>query len=549
MLCLCLSLLSHALPAQEALRADDRILLAISRKTYPVTPGDLYRLDYSTAGVRISDLIRVPGDYLVNLKIFGSLNALDMSLVGLKEAIEQRVAAAYPNGMPELTLLSVGIFQVLLKGEVDQTRYITAWGMSRLSEITQGLLSKNASIRQVEIVSESGASRIYDLYEAMRFGNADQDPYLRAGDTIVVRPKERIVHILGEVARPGSYQLLKGEGFQELVERYAGGFSETALRSRVKLERVVSGLPLAQYLDLSKDFSQAGEPADEDRLTVLSVYATLPTVVFEGALASPEGTADSGGRYNRYIHRFTPGETLYDALISIRKLISSGANLADGQVMREGQESPILVNMEELLSSYDPKMDIALMPNDRIFLPVQRSQPFSVQLTGAVNEPGFYPWVPGKTLDYYLGLADIYFPELNTAEYITILGREGKPRSHDEIIQPEDRIFVATPYVTILGAVTTPGVYNYIPGRSSSYYLTLAGGIDPSRNKADEITVVDSSGALRDTSQIIQPGDRITALTNRFSYNFNQYFPIISAGVGFVLTFIGLVNLLAGIIP
>ncbi len=548
-LTLCFSLFGRAITAQDTAVVEDRVLLAISKKDYPVTPGDLYQLAYTTAGNRISELVRVPGDYLVNMKLFGSLNVRDMSLGRLKEAAERRAAAAYPNGMPELTLVSVGIFQVVLTGEVEQTRYITAWGMSRLSEITQGQLGKNASIRQVEIISESGARQAYDLYRAMRFGDADQDPYLRPGDTIVIRPKQRTVHIQGEVARPGSYQLLPGEGFQELVQRYGGGFSEFALRSRVKLERVVDGLPLARYLDLSRDYSQADQPVDEDRLTVLSVFDKLPSVTFEGAILSPDGAevqAAGRRRYGRYTHRFTPGETLYDALVSIRKFVSGEANLADGQVIREGQEGPILVDMEQLLSSYDPEKDLVLQPNDRIFIPTQQAQPFSVQLIGAVNDPGFYPWVPGKTLDYYLNLADIYFPELNTEEYITIIGREGKVRKNDQVIEPEDRIFIAAPYVTVLGAVTNPGVYNYVPGRSSSYYLTLAGGIDPARNKADETTVFDSSGVLRDTEQIIQPGDRITALTNRFSYNFNQYFPIIATGVGFVLTFISLVNLLAG---
>jgi len=84
-----------------------------------------------------------------------------------------------------------------------------------------------------------------------------------------------------------------------------------------------------------------------------------------------------------------------------------------------------------------------------------------------------------------------------------------------------------------------------VPDRTYRYYLELAGGIDPERSANGKVTIVDSAGKKLKRDAVIKPGDRIFVKSNDFTYNFNRYFPVITAGVGLVTTILTLINLLA----
>ena len=105
-------------------------------------------------------------------------------------------------------------------------------------------------------------------------------------------------------------------------------------------------------------------------------------------------------------------------------------------------------------------------------------------------------------------------------------------QSYREVIplEAEDRIIVPEmkQTVTVTGAVTTPGVYPYTPGRTFEYYIGLAGGFDYQRNTGNAVTITDVYGKKLAKSSIIGPNTIITAKSNAFMYNFNIYVPIIT---------------------
>jgi protein involved in polysaccharide export with SLBB domain len=161
-----------------------------------------------------------------------------------------------------------------------------------------------------------------------------------------------------------------------------------------------------------------------------------------------------------------------------------------------------------------------------------------------VAQPGVYPYVPRKTYSYYLSLAG-GIPPGQPADYITVVDAGDKLRGLDELIQPEDRIVITASLIAVAGAVYNPGSYPFVPGKSYEYYVRLAGGIDPERNTDDKVSVSDSMGKRLDSDATVKPGDRIFVLSNDFAYNFNRYFPIITAGISLITTIISVVDLLA----
>jgi len=349
----------------------DRLQLAISNEDYPVTAGDIYRITFSTAGDIISNQIYVESNYLINLGVFGELDVRGMNFSRLKNKVEQLIQAGYPDSLPSLTMISTGTFEVPIIGEIPQTRYVRAWGLSRLSDVLEGSLGRHSSIRNIRIISRDGSSKVYDIWRANFKGQLNQNPLIKSGDKIKVSRVIKEIQINGEVYHPGRYQLLEKESLQD-IKYFCGGFTTLADLSRITVER----------------FS--------------------------------------------------------------------------------GKETELFV------------------------------------------------------LDYekYKGVF-----KFKNRDIITI------PSKRNKKLQ-----------VTVVGAVFNPGRYTYTPPENYKYYVNLAGGIDFERNANNKVTIVDKNGNRRDPDMPVLPGDTITVLYNDFIYNFNRFFPVVAAGVAFILTIMEIVN-------
>ena len=535
-------------PEREEIR--NRLLLSKSRQNYPVTPGDVYDLTYRSAGTESSNEILVESDYVINLGVFGTVTAANMTFPELKARVEEIISTAYPNSVPFLEIKSIGLFQVFITGEVPQTEFVTVWGMSRLSEVVEGKLAGYSSNRRIGINSKEGNLKEFDLFKARHQGVVEEDPFVFPGDTIIVYRREREIEIKGEVFRPGTYQILRYEGLEETIESYAGGLTQLSDNSRIRIDRLVGDHPQLLLIDLAKDHIKIVGLEDGDTIIVPSKTGNLPIVSFEGAVipavaqplaATEESGAEAQGGYARIIHPFKVGETLYDALLSIRESISPLADLKGAYLIREEDTEPIPLNLEKLIYTYLPAHDIGLQPYDKIIIPYHR---FLVTVVGAVDNPGNFQYSPTKKPEYYIGLAGGIPPGINSDD-ITIYDKGGNRRDPNQAIQPEDMIIVAQSFVSVTGAVICPGRYDFTPGKTYIYYVDMAGGIDTERNSNGMVNITDSIGNPRETDEIIQSGSRILVQPNDFIYNFNRYFPVVTTGIAFITTIITIINLLA----
>jgi len=538
------------IPLEAELTPEEQLLLAVSSKDYPVTPGDVYRLTFLLANETVSNEIVVESDYTLNLNIFGSVNAENMTFAELKPIAEKRIADAYPRSLPSLNIISVGIFQVLVKGEVPKTSYVQAWGLSRLSSVIPDNLGAYSSIREVGIISRDGILRKYDLFKALQLGIISEDPYILPGDVIIVYRRGRQAEIRGEVFRPGVYQLLSNEGFRDLINIYGRNFTNRADVTRIRLDRYADERARTYYFDFSKGIPASLELKDNDVVTATVKSATLPIVFFEGAVVPPPTEAEvvlaeaeevGVEPYNRVLHPFIEGESLLDALLTVQDSLATAADLSNAYLIRDNNPDPIPVNLERLLYNYNPTEDIALQPFDRVIIPAVR---FTVSVLGDVDRAGIYPYVPRKTYSYYLSLAG-GIPPGEPTDYITVLDENDRQRSLDAPIEPEDRIIVTSSLIPVAGAVYDPGSYPFVPGKNFEYYIQLAGGIDPELNTNNKVSISGHEGDTVDPDTVIEPGDRIFVETNDFAYNFNRYFPIVTTGIAFILTMIEIVNLLS----
>jgi protein involved in polysaccharide export with SLBB domain len=256
-----------------------RLQLAISHDEYPVTPGDMYRITFTTAGNLVSNTIFVQSDYTINLGVFGTIDVRGMSFPQLKKRIEKMIQGGYPQSMPSLTMMSTGTFEVPVVGEIPRTRYVNAWGLSRLSNVVDGVLGRYSSTRDIRVISKSGARGVYDLWSAVYVGDLSQNPLVKPGDKIEISRTGKEIQVIGEVYRPGRYQLIENDSIED-VWRFTGGFTPLADLKRITIERF-SGeraeLIVLDYREYERDFdfenrdiiTVPSKRDDEQRVTVI----------------------------------------------------------------------------------------------------------------------------------------------------------------------------------------------------------------------------------------------------------------------------------------
>lgn len=263
----------------------DRLQLAISNEDYPVTPGDIYRITFTAAGSLITNQIIVESDYSINLGIFGEIDVENISFPELKKRVERLIQEGYPRSLPSLTMISTGTFEVPIVGEIPQTMYIPAWGLSRLDEVVTSSLGPHSSIRNIMVISKDGTEKTFDLWMARYKGDLSQNPLVSPGDRIVINRVNKQIQINGEVYRPGTYQLIEGEDLQEI--RYlSGGFTPLADLRRVTVERFSGEGPELIVFDYN-DSDEAFKFKDRDIITIPSKRDQDLQVTVVGAVFNP----------------------------------------------------------------------------------------------------------------------------------------------------------------------------------------------------------------------------------------------------------------------
>jgi protein involved in polysaccharide export with SLBB domain len=336
-------------------------------------------------------------------------------------------------------LIPYGSADIFVTGEVTKSTWVNSAALHRLRDVVDPLLTKYASIRDVTVRNENGDSRSYDLFLAERAGDISQNPFVKGGDIITVYPFQRSVTISGQVKRPGTYQLVPGEGLRDLIENYGGGFTETANRQRVSLVRHVGAESLLgekRLFDYSTNSDESLQNYDE--VTVPSISELLPCVYLEGALGVGINGEDPQTSH-RIVYTFYPGETLSQAAQKLRAQFSAVSDIANAYIKRGDKTIP--VDLSAFLFNKDFTNDIALVANDTIIVPFRQ---FFVSVAGAVKNPGRYPYIPDRSWDYYVNLAGGIDEDKNTNQSLQIIDLHGKLHGKDKPIQPEDSIVVAS---------------------------------------------------------------------------------------------------------
>ncbi len=417
----------------------DKTAFVMLNPEYPVTPGDTYAVSYLYNLKQTNLPFFIESDGSADLSFFGRIQTKGLTFGELKVKVETIVLRAYPDSLPRLIIKSTGVFPVLIKGEVSRPGYAMGWGFSRLSDLIADRLTKYSSLRDIEIVDESGKSRKFDLFHAALNSDLKKNPIVHPGDTIIIHPYDREVYVKGEVRREGAFQLLKGETLFDLINVYADGFTKMADISRLHIIRFNTGNggTGTVYLKSGSDNLKSVLLDDMDLVVVPSRTSTLPVVFFEGALGIKTGSRSPVSA--RIPWPITEGQRISTAVTNLPKgSITPVSDLERAFIIRKETNEFIPVNLAKIVYEHDYSDDMILEGGDRIVIPLKL---FTVYVGGAVSSPGPYPYVAGKNYMEYIMMAGGFNTEQHAGTAVYILDRDGKRYSEDRIIQPEDKIF------------------------------------------------------------------------------------------------------------
>ena len=413
-----------------------------SSPDYLVTTGDVYTLSYNANNSAIKYTIIVDFTYKVRVSNLGIIDAKGKTFLELKSEVERIVSSNYPMSGVQLVLSVPSTFKVTIKGEVDSVQETRVSGLVRLSSVIAGRGSEYASSRFVTVEDEEGKINQYDLFKAKRFGELDQDPYVRPNDIITIEKAGRRVTISGSVERPGTYELLDGENLNALVEYYGGGLDPYADKASLTLTRRLTDADKSGevfYLgDISKNYNY--KLINLDTVFIGSKASLQGTIFVQGAIAVETEQSSTDSTVNAMLtqsasFRFEEGETFAHFAKNHRSLFSDAADLTNSYVYRNGRK--ISIDLYSMVFNPDYENGLKLQADDIIVVPFRQ---YFVTVAGAVGEPGRYPYIPDRKWDYYVALAGGYDQTINNPETIEIRTPEGKMLSVDDYILPETTI-------------------------------------------------------------------------------------------------------------
>ncbi|MBA3580338.1 MAG: SLBB domain-containing protein [Gemmatimonadaceae bacterium] len=215
--------------------------------SYQLGPGDKLVL-ILTGDVEQSYQLEVTREGFVVIPQVGQLFVNNLSLAQLEDVLFSRLGRVY-SGVRRgagattrfyITPARLGSNQIFVQGDVilPGAHRISSAGTAMSALYAAGGPTDNGTLRRIQVRRAGTTVAELDVYDYLLRGDASKDVRLRNGDIVFVGIHGPRVRIVGEVARPATYEMKPGEMLDDVV-RFAGGFTPTAARARVQIERIL----------------------------------------------------------------------------------------------------------------------------------------------------------------------------------------------------------------------------------------------------------------------------------------------------------------------
>jgi len=181
---------------------------AASESDYRLGAGDVVRISVFGYPDQTTDL-RVSESGSVTYPLIGAVTVKNMSTHEVEDAITKRLASGgfFRNPQVSVLVLQFESQKVSVMGQVTKPGQYPLQASSRVLDFlaAAGGVVNTVAGDGATLMRKDGSKIVIDLH-AMFEGDPEQNPVVRAGDTIYV-PKASQFYIYGEVQHPGVYRL------------------------------------------------------------------------------------------------------------------------------------------------------------------------------------------------------------------------------------------------------------------------------------------------------------------------------------------------------
>jgi protein involved in polysaccharide export with SLBB domain len=385
-------------------------------KNYVIGPNDELLIDiYGNSEASYN--LKVSPEGIINVEYVGIIPVAGLTIEAATSRIRSRLSTVYSglrNGSTNLNIAvgNIRSIKVILTGEIVKPGTYTLPSLANVFNAlySSGGPTENGSFRSIELIRGGKKIANLDIYDFLMKGEMSDNLRLQDQDIIRVPVYQSRIEIVGEVKRPGIFELRTGESFKDLLS-FAGDFTENAFRSRVK---VLKNTEIERKIAvISSDKFSEYKPNTGDKYFVDRVLERFVNrVTIEGAVFRPgayeleqgltlsqlvrkaEGLKEDAFRQRAYITRLKPDNQT--ELISIDLAGILNGSVKDISLLRE--------DIVSVSSIFDLKEE------------------YKVSIDGEVREPGTFEYAEKMTLEE-LVLKAGGFTEAATAQRVEISRR------------------------------------------------------------------------------------------------------------------------------
>jgi polysaccharide export outer membrane protein len=378
---------------------------------YRLGPGDQLVL-ILTGDVETAYTLDVTREGFVVIPQVGQIYVANLTLGQLEDLLFVRLGRVY-SGVRRTnatTRFSVSVAklrsnQIFVLGEVVKpgSYQVSSAGTAVTALYAAGGPTTSGSLRGVQIKRGDRTASVLDLYDYFLRGDGSRDPRLETGDIVFVPARGPRVRVVGEVIRPGTYEVKAGETLAEMIAA-AGGFRSDASRRRVQIERILP--PAMRTVDgrdrITIDVRSEAMASGDGNGEALHIPVEGGDVVrvFPVARRVRNTVAVIGNVWSPGKQGLAPGMTIADA---IRLAGGPKPDVYLGTVLvdRMRPDSTRVQLRAALSDSLGTVMnDFALQEDDvvQVFAVTEFRPDRYVAIGGAVRKPGRFPYRQGITM-------------------------------------------------------------------------------------------------------------------------------------------------------
>jgi protein involved in polysaccharide export with SLBB domain len=325
------------------------------------------------------------------VKIYSIYELVDRKTVSISGYVKQNITLPYAD--------SLTLFDMVFRAGGLQDPYFRGRAFTSRAD----LIRVNPDGLTTRIIPFDLEKLLYDQSFNMQ---------LQPGDKIYIYSSEvekildKFVTIEGEVNKPGKFVLNSNMKVMDLILQ-AGGFNEKSLRTEVYVNRVRPGGYQGEKISetftvpLPLFFSGTSNSKADSIHNAFALQHNDIVVVRKNPNYVPQRVVRIMGEVN-YPGTYVLERKSENLLELVRKAggPTSEAFLFGSTFTRDGKR--LIIDMEKLVKGEDPDQDVILNNNDEIFVP---RAPNTVFVTGEVNNPGLYKFVPGYDVKDYIDKA------------------------------------------------------------------------------------------------------------------------------------------------